>query len=304
MNKGYIALLGILALFVFITVGVNRSGVSQDFARSHEPFQQPVASLSELPLHELSWPANTHTPEQETYPKTAFSSDGPNKVTLPTRIEALTDSFLSLLLDYRHHQIEAREKHAIYGVLIDLNSSPEGRQLIADSFFTENTVVAETLYNLLLDADIKDSALLVDLIKREQTENLPEYRVRILDLIADLNTKNDTPYQVEIDAFLGRLALHSDQGLRAKAISQRAWYVRGKNLSIAPIIGDYLLDHSPAVREEMYEIIELTIANPDDAQKHDIALSLIGLLYADYLGLKDQEMTRVLDLLARLKNSG
>lgn len=204
-----------------------------------------------------------------------------------------------LLHEYRSSELTPDQKLEISAVLPDINQSIEGRRLIAAFFFSaQDAELAAAMHDMILDADLKDPVLIGELIDRDTTEFNIEYKTRLIDLIADLNTIGQAHSQ-KIEDFLADMALHHDEGLRQAAVSQWAWYVKGHK-GILPVMDAYLFNHASQVRNEIYEIIELNSIQ-DESEKREVALALETLEYADYLSLSTSEKARIAALKTRLR---
>ncbi|WP_344802338.1 hypothetical protein [Allohahella marinimesophila] len=214
--------------------------------------------------------------------------------------ESLSQLLTQLLLDYQSHELDLDEKRSVQAFLRDISDSQEGRALITRLFFSsDDTRVASAMYDLILDADLKDPALIVTLVERDHTEFHIDYKMRLVDLIADLNTSQHSPYNVDIEDFLAAMSVHPDKSLRSAALGQWAWYV-SRHKGILPVLDSYLFNHARQTREEIYEIIELD-ALTDAAEEREVANALGALVYADYLKIDDEELKRVQSLISQLQ---
>lgn len=203
-----------------------------------------------------------------------------------------------LLEDYQSHELTPDQKREISAVLPDINKTVEGRNLIATFFFyQQDPEIAAAMYDMILDADIKDPILISELITREEAEFSDDFKGRLIDLVADHNTVKQMHNQ-KIEDFLETMAMHPDYALRQAAVSQWAWYVN-QHKGILPVLDAYLFSHSSQVREEVYEMVELD-AIQSISEKREVALALESLKYADYLALDEQEKIRIDALKARL----
>jgi hypothetical protein len=205
--------------------------------------------------------------------------------------ESVSILLSQLLEDYHSHDLEQDQKRAIRKVLSEINASPEGRALMADFFFHEqNPEMSASMYDMILDAGLKDVTLITELIDRDKTEYRLDFKIRLIDLIADHNTL-EQPYSQKIGDFLAEMTVHTDEHVKLAAISQWAWY-ENKHKGILPVLNAYLLSPSPMVRQEIYEMIGLHVIQ-DDSQKREVLLALDSLQYADYLGLSDEEKIQI-----------
>lgn len=203
-----------------------------------------------------------------------------------------------LLSDYQSPDLAPDQKREISAILPEINQTAEGRNLIATFFFYEqDPEIAAAMYDMILDARLKDPLLISELISRDETQFNDHYKSRLVDLVADHNTVSQTHHQ-KIEDFLESLALHSDGALRQASVTQWAWYVN-QHKGILPVLDAYLFSHSSQVREEVYEMIELD-AIQSVSEKREVALALDSLKYADYLALDEQEKARIESLKARL----
>lgn len=212
--------------------------------------------------------------------------------------ESIASLLAQLLQDYHSTELDPDQKRAIRSMLPEISRSKEGRELITNLFFhKQDPEMAASMYDMILDAKLKDTSLIVELIERDATEFHSDYKARLIDLIADHNTL-EQPYKQKIEDFLADMALHSDEHVRQAATAQWAWYVQ-HHKGILPVMDAYLFNHASQVRQEIYEMIELG-AIQNEAEKTDLALALDSLLYADYLELAAEEKTRIHKLKAQL----
>lgn len=145
-------------------------------------------------------------------------------------------SLLSQLLDdYRSHDLSQEQKHAIRTILPEINASPEGRALIADFFFhPQNPEKSASMHDMILDVGLKDVTLINELIDRDKTEYQADFKIRLIDLIADHNTLQQ-PYSQDIEDFLADMSLHTDKRVSSAALSQWAWYVN-QHKGLLPVL--------------------------------------------------------------------
>lgn len=232
----------------------------------------------------------------------------PSEVQPVSPADALADIFSQALLDYHSRDNEVADRHTLFGILRDLNRSPEGRQVIIDSFYsTQSPTQAEITYDLLLDADLKDTSLIVSLIDRSQFEQKQAFEYRMLDLIADLETAENLPYHPEIEKYLSQLSKYPDKDLREKAISRHLWYLTQHSKMTSSHIDEFLLNPSRNVRAELYEWIELIGMEKQGIgieqqgiNRYELQQSMQNLLYADYLGVDEAEKQQVSDWIQQL----
>lgn len=206
-----------------------------------------------------------------------------------------------LLRDYHVAGMGTDEKHHIRQTLRELQQDPLGRALIIETFFSTNAPeLAQSLYGLIRDADLKDVTLLEGLIQRASVTPLASATPRIMDLIADLNTQDKAPYSATIDSYLAQTAQHSDTALRSAAASQRIWYLAQHQPHNLAALKGYLIDTAPTVREEMYSLLESRMAQQALTGQTEFAQALGAALHADYLGVSTEEKARQTALLESL----
>lgn len=217
--------------------------------------------------------------------------------------ERSRELFEQLLGDYRSNELSPDEKILIEQTLRGLNHESLGQTFIIDTFFsTDAPQLAESLYNLILDADLRDVELLEALIQRDSTEFSMHSKARILDLIADLSAQDDAPYSAAIDHYLEQATRHPEEKIRDTAASRRIWYLAQHQPDNLAALNEYLLNNAATVREEVYSLIESRIANTEFNGQAEISLALGATLHANYLGLSDKERSRATALLETLTN--
>ncbi|MGE5453445.1 MAG: hypothetical protein ACM3VZ_16570 [Acidobacteriota bacterium] len=169
-------------------------------------------------------------------------------------------------------------------------------------FFSANEPqLAQSLYGLIRDADVKDVTLVEDLIQRDSGRSDVLTKQRIVDLITDLGTQKDVPYSAPIDLYLSQLALSPEPALHDAAAAQRIWYLAHHQSDNIAALGGYILDGTPRVREEMYSLIESRLASQTLSGQTEFTSALNAVLRADHLGVSPEEKTRVATLLASLR---
>lgn len=232
-----------------------------------------------------------------------YSSAQPDQV-LSGDARARTQ-FVELVQKYSSGEMSSEGKLQIKKSLRELKLDPTGRALIIDTFFAaDQPQLAEDLYGLIRDADLKDVALLEGLIQRGSAKASTPAATRIMDLIADLGTQDGAPYSGLIDGYLAQVALNSDTTLRTTAVSQRIWYLAQHQSTNLAVLANYLVDAAPTVREEMYSLIESRIANQTLSGQAALTLALNSALQSDNLGVSEDERARVSVLLQTLSNTG
>jgi hypothetical protein len=266
-----------------LSLSVSKSTVTQN----HQRFEQGDLRANVLSQN-MDRAAASNTPYGQT------------KTSAPADLESL-ELFNQLLHDYHSGELAQDDKILMEQTLRELNTTVTGRLFIVDIFFSaDKPQLAKSMYELILDADLKDLSLIRALIGRDRMEFALASKTRIVDLVADLMAQEDAPYSVEIDDYLARMALHSDSTVRNAAKSQRVWYITHHQPSNVAILSEYLLDNSPDIRQEMYDLIEAQASGNSLTNLSDLALALTSLLHADYLGISRQEEERIIALNRKL----
>lgn len=215
--------------------------------------------------------------------------------------ESPRKQFEQFLRDYYSGTLAPEEKIQIRKNLREQMQTPLMRSFIIESFFSSaDPQLAESIYGLIRDADLKDVSLLEGLIQRDSATPLAASKARIVDLIADLSTKPDAPYSPVIDGYLAQVALSPDVTLQSTATSQRIWYLAQHQPNNLAALKGYVLDNSPTVREEMYSLIESRIVNQAHTSQTELAEAVSTALKADNLGISAQEKSRLTALLESL----
>lgn len=271
------------------------------------------ASESDSFLGEHTQHAHTNAAPSATtsvFARASFANQSPFSVAeLPPTTSNLTapeneharKQFEQLLRDYRFGGLDPAEKSQVKKALRHLMQDRVGRSFIVDTFFSsDEPQLAESLYGLIRDADLKDVALLESLIQRDNTIRVASFKTRVVDLIADLPRQQDVPYSAVIDAYLADTALNSDLELRNAATSQRIWYLANHQPNNIAVLNKYLVDSAPRVREEMYGLIESRIADQTLTGQAELARALNAALQTELLGISPEEKTRVSALLESL----
>ncbi|MDX5298218.1 MAG: hypothetical protein LPK85_04625, partial [Gammaproteobacteria bacterium] len=260
------------------------------------PLDSPPAGSA----HPSTAPTETFTPAAADRPSASVSPD----MARPDEVGSRT-LFKQLLRDYRSGEMAPDDERLIENALHDLNQHPLGRSFIIETFFSsDEPYLAEALYGLMLDADLKDLGLLEALIQRDRTEFAVASKMRLLDLIADLSAQENAPYSAVVDDYLAQMALSPDPKLQNTAAAQRIWYLAHHQPDNLAALDTYLLDTAPLVREEMYSLIESRMAHHSLSGQAELTLALNAALHADYLGVSATEKARVSALLAQLSGGG
>jgi hypothetical protein len=219
--------------------------------------------------------------------------------------EVVRKQFEQHLRAYRFGALAPEEKIRIKKSLHELKRNPSARALIVETFFSsDDPQLAEALYGLIRDADLKDVSLLEGLIQRENRTSPAPTQKRIVDLIADLGAQDKAPYSAVIDGYLAQMARNPDVQLRNIAASQRIWYLNQHQPYNLAAQESYIVDPSPVVREEVYSLIESRIVGQSLSGQTQLAQALNAALRADYLGASAEEKARVGALLKALAGSG
>lgn len=238
----------------------------------------------------------------------ASSAESPLSTTTTTAQRA-RQQFEQSLRDYSQAGLSPEQKIRIKQSLHNFKRDPQLRALILETFFsTAEPQLAQTLYELMLAADLKDVGLLEQLIERDsRTPNIAATsssptKARILDLIADLGTNQQAGYSVVIDGYLAQIGNHAEAQLRASAAAQRIWYLNQHQPYNLAAQEKYLVDSAPVVRQEVYSLIEARLANQTLSGQTQLASALNAVLQADYLAASAEEKSRITALLAALKD--
>ena len=201
--------------------------------------------------------------------------------------------------------LSSEEKRRIRKGLHGLKRDPLARAFIIDTFFSSNQPqLAQSMYALIRDAKLKDVGLLEELIQRESSAPAASAgtstKARIVDLIADLGTRNDAPYSAQIDGYLAQLASHPDPQLRNAAVSQRIWYLNQHQPYNIALQEQYLTHSVPTIREEVYSLIEARIASQTLIGQAQLGAALNAALRSDQPGMTGEERARASALLQTL----
>lgn len=292
---------------VVLAVGWNMPGSSEDRSDT----APTSASSPSGAFHSRISPASGHGAPP--FARTSFDSQSPFAVLPPgseppnrsaTHTAHPRTQFEQLLRDYRLAEISPEEKLQIKQTLNDLKNDPLARSFMVETFFAaDKPQLAESLYGLIRDADLKDVALLEGLIQRDSTRPTAASTARIVDLVADLSTQKDLPYSATIDRYLAQLSLHADAQVRNTAVSQRIWYLAQHQPNNLAALEPYLADSAPTVREEMYSFIESRMANQAPLAQTAFVPALKMALQADHPGASAEEKARVSALLQSLAAS-
>lgn len=272
-----------LATLVSLVSGTSHTASTADVLPASA---SPVAdNQTQLEQKDASGRAHTTHPMAEGKPPEQHP-------TVPADVAAVKH-FQQGLRDYSAGNLNQEDKILMENALRELNASVIGRALIVDTFFTpDDSRLAAVMHELILDADLKDASLITALIDRDKTEYSLASKKRIIDLIADLSSQDNQTYSPEIDEYLAQMAQHPNTTLRDAAKSQRAWYLIHHQPDNVALVEEYLLDSSPDVRQEMYELVESRASS----QQPELALALESLLHADYLAVSHQEEQRIIAL--------
>ena len=207
-----------------------------------------------------------------------------------------------LLSDYSSGVISPEDKKEIQSRLRSIILDSVGRSSVVQMFSdAQNPQQAMAVYGLIRDADIKDSALIEELIQRDSGSGVQLSKRLLVDLIADLGTRYDAPYSPTIDQYVSQLSRSPDSELRAAATAQKIWYESRyqpyRIYSLAP----YLQDTAPQIREEMYGMIESHLANRTLQGNKEFAMAIDAAMRDERLNMSPEEQMRAATLLANLQ---
>lgn len=234
------------------------------------------------------------------------------------------------LRDYQPGARSPEQKIGIKQSLLQLQRDPVARALMVEMFFSANEPqLAHTLYSLIRDADLKDAALVEQLIERDRSmpaataattaannannanntssattpgasPDALATKARIMDLISDLGTQDQTRYSMVVDDYLAQMANHPDPQLHIRAATQRIWYLNQHQPHNLAAQEKYLADSAPVVRQEVYSLLEARLENQTLSGQAQWVTALSAALKADYPGASAEEKTRISALLLAL----
>lgn len=231
------------------------------------------------------------------------------------------------LRDYQPGARSPEQKIGIKQSLLQLQRDPVVRALMVEMFFSANEPqLAHTLYSLIRDADLKDAALVEQLIERDRrmpaatatttvanngnntssattpgaSPDALATKARIMDLISDLGTQDQTRYSMVVDDYLAQMANHPDPQLHIRAATQRIWYLNQHQPHNLAAQEKYLADSAPVVRQEVYSLLEARLENQTLSGQAQWVTALSAALKADYPGASAEEKTRISALLLAL----
>lgn len=207
-----------------------------------------------------------------------------------------------LLADYSSGVIFPEDKKQIQNKWRSIMSDPVARSQIVQMFLdANNPQQALSVFGLIRDADVKDPALIEELIQRDSDSAVNLSKGLIVDLIADLGTRHDVPYSATVDQYLSQVAQGPDADLRASATAQKIWYQSRYQPDSVDSLAPYLQDTEPRVREEMYGMIESRLANHSLSGQKQLAGAIDAALRDDRLNMSPEERTRAATLLANIQ---
>ncbi|WP_338845014.1 hypothetical protein V8J88_15100 [Massilia sp. W12] len=155
---------------------------------------------------------------------------------------------------YQNGGLDPAQKRSMRQAMAGRKRDPQMRaQMVAAFYGAAGASAASAMYSILRDGKFKDSTLLAELIAHPHSAERVEYAARIVDLIADLDAQ--APYAAQIDSYLARLA-HSPGPLRESAASRRLWYLQQHQPYQHSLAQAYLQDASPALRAEVYGLLQ------------------------------------------------
>lgn len=208
------------------------------------------------------------------------------------------------LFDYRYGNLEPDAKRKIKQALHELARQPHNRSMLVAGFFrTDAPQLAEALYRLISDADLRDLGLLEQLIERDRSTPQTQFSTRIVNLITELGQQDR--YSPQIDSYLAQMASSANPELRVRAATQRLWYLnlhQPYNLSAQE---KYLNDSSATVREEVYSLLEARLANQAQSSspvfgQAQLVAALHAARFSAQTGGSTAERTRIDALLRAL----
>lgn len=212
------------------------------------------------------------------------------------------DRLLALLDEYQQGGGTPDRKRAIRMAFAAAKQDPVARGILIEWFWgARDPQRALAVYGLMRDSDFKDQTLIEALIERDAADAEVVVKQRLIDLIADHNAVESDSYSPAIDAYLDRLSRSTDDGLRQAAASQRIWYVAQRKPDQLASLAQLLGDSSPAVREDMYAVLESRLGSPvlRDARA-DLVLILTELDKSPERVISEFERARMTSLLAAL----
>lgn len=207
-------------------------------------------------------------------------------------------SFDALVAEYQRGGLTPDSKPRIRRALQTAKQDPVLRAWILDAFLgSQGPLMAQGIYGLMRDADLKDPALLEALIQRDLSGGDVAVSKRILDLIADAMSSDNAAYSATVDVYLSQLMESKDEGLRQMAVSQKIWWVARQRpdqlASLAPLV----LDRSAVVREEMYGLMESDLHASSSSQARTAYLSVLAeLARSSEIVMPEAERQRVASL--------
>ncbi len=207
-----------------------------------------------------------------------------------------------LLGDYSSGVISLEDKKQIQSKLQSIILDPVGRSNIVEMFSdAQNPQQATAVYGLIRDADVKDSALIEELIQRDSGSGVQLSKRLLVDLIADLGTRYDAPYSPTIDQYVSQLVQGADSEIRASATAQKIWYESRYQPDRISSLAPYLQDTASQIREEMYGMIESHLANRTLQGSKEFAMAIEAAMRDDRLNMSPDEQARATTLLANLR---
>ena len=237
----------------------------------------------------------------------ALSANNPDILTAVILLES-NPVFLSHLLESLSRlaiEDNANIFNSTASVLEKLTLNEELTDVIVHAFLSiNNTHLADTTFLLLSEADLEDPNFFTSLIQSVENEASLQTQHRTLSLLQGLDIAGDHPYVDTLDGFLLRLSMSADEDLRENAIIKRVWLTAESDRydAMTAVINDFLLDHSPMVRETMYEVLEEEVIHSYNSPDSTTIDNIILLLWSSDLGVGEVERERVESILSALES--
>ncbi len=301
-SSSSLLLVGVLLAGLWHVAGPSADPVQDGVGAGNAP-QQAASSASRPPM--------PHAPALIAGMPSPFAGSGALPVTSnlsASGAQQLRQQFEKNLRDYQPAARSPEQKIRIKHSLHQLQHDPVARALMVEMFFSAHEPeLAHTLYGLIRDADLKNAALVEQLIERDgrmrvgtASAEAIATKARIMDLIADLGTQDQTRYSMVVDAYLAQLANHPDPQLHIRAATQRIWYLNQHQPHNLAAQEKYLFDSAPVVRQEVYSLLEARLENQTLSGQAQLVAALNAALKADYPGASAEEKSRISALLLAL----
>lgn len=237
----------------------------------------------------------------------ALSANNPDILTAVILLES-NPAFLSHLLENLSHlaiEDNANIFNSTASVLEKLTLNEELTDVIVRAFLSiNNPHLADTTFLLLSEVDLDDHNFFTNLIQSVENEDSFQIQHRTLSLLQGLDIAGDHPYVDTLDSYLLQLSMSADEALRENAIIKRVWLTAESDRydAMTAVINDFLLDHSPMVRETMYEVLEEEVIHSYNSPDSTTIDNIISLLSSSYFGGEEAERERVESILSALES--